>query len=90
LDDESKDIGVNKKGKITGVYIVKKKFARRHQAEEVRSVSNWRRVRAAASRKPQAAYGGGTSPRTAGTLRDFLWLSDLTESPSVAGERRLG
>ena len=68
-------------------------------------------MRAAASRKPQAASGGGTEelimtlieawllvagrerggvPLTAGTVRDFLRLSDLTESPSVAVERSLG
>ena len=59
VSEKDKNAGVNDKGKNTGVYIVKKKFVRRHQAGEVRSVSNWTGVRAAASRKPQAADGGG-------------------------------
>ena len=57
---KDKNAGVNDKGKNTGVYIVKKKFVRRRQAGEVRSVSNWTGVRATASRKPQVADGGGT------------------------------
>ena len=60
MSDKDKNAGVNDKGKNTVVYFVKQKFVCRHKAGEIRSVSNWTGVRAAASHKPQAAVGGGT------------------------------